>query len=144
MDGAAPRAGARPSSTDSKGGAVSNSAPAFQQARSMTPRGEGGRRLNVVSGGHNHIRDYVAAVLEEVTAPEGRRQVVLCARLKAMSKAISVSEVARRCAADEHGLLLRSSVALHGMREEGSDRRELPKIEITLQVQGPVQAAGSA
>ncbi|CAE8623527.1 unnamed protein product [Polarella glacialis] len=79
----------------------------------------------------NPIRDYVAAILEEASAPGGPRSVLLRARLKAMNKAISVVEVAGRQAA-ERGLTARSVVAMHGMREEGANRRDLPEIEIRL------------
>mmetsp|Transcript_753 Transcript_753/g.2200 ORF Transcript_753/g.2200 Transcript_753/m.2200 type:complete len:110 (+) Transcript_753:129-458(+) len=98
----------------------------------------GCRRLTIVSGGHNPIRSYVAAILEVATREEGQgqRSVVLSARVKAMSKAISVAEVAKRCAA-ERGLVARSSVALHGMRgAAGPSRRDQPRIEITLEFQG--------
>ncbi|CAK0815986.1 unnamed protein product, partial [Prorocentrum cordatum] len=54
------------------------------------------------------IREYVDVVLQGASAPSGVPQpVVLRARVKAMSKAISVAEVSRRCA-EELGLLTRS------------------------------------
>mmetsp|Transcript_26274 Transcript_26274/g.70297 ORF Transcript_26274/g.70297 Transcript_26274/m.70297 type:complete len:118 (+) Transcript_26274:218-571(+) len=90
------------------------------------------RRVNVVSGGHNHIREYVDVVLQGASAPSGVPQpVVLRARVKAMSKAISVAEVSRRCA-EELGLLTRSSSVLRGMAEEGPHRRDAPELEIRL------------
>eukprot|EP00927_Polykrikos_kofoidii_P054723 TRINITY_DN49106_c0_g1_i1.p1 TRINITY_DN49106_c0_g1~~TRINITY_DN49106_c0_g1_i1.p1 ORF type:complete len:168 (+),score=21.56 TRINITY_DN49106_c0_g1_i1:62-565(+) len=88
-------------------------------------------RFNIVYGGRNHIRDYVTSVLEEATAPGVPRPVVLQGRLKAISKAISVTEVVRR-AAEERGLVMGRSVAVHGLREQGPDRRDRPEIEIVL------------
>lgn len=86
--------------------------------------------LNIVSGGHNPIRDYVTAVLEAArTGP-----VRLRAKLKAIPKAISVAEVAMRCAAD-HGFRGTSKVELLGMREEGVNRRGAIQMEIWLQFQ---------
>ncbi|CAK0815980.1 unnamed protein product, partial [Prorocentrum cordatum] len=75
---------------------------------------------------------YVDVVLQGASAPSGVPQpVVLRARVKAMSKAISVAEVSRRCA-EELGLLTRSSSVLRGMAEEGPHRRDAPELEIRL------------
>eukprot|EP00929_Paragymnodinium_shiwhaense_P092055 TRINITY_DN51935_c0_g1_i1.p2 TRINITY_DN51935_c0_g1~~TRINITY_DN51935_c0_g1_i1.p2 ORF type:complete len:134 (-),score=39.46 TRINITY_DN51935_c0_g1_i1:255-656(-) len=105
-------------------------------------------RLTVVSGGKNHIRDYVKAALEEAErglaaggagagsagSAGGRcccRPVILRARLKAISKAISVAEIVKRSAA-ERQWEVDSSSQLTGMLEQGEDRREKPEIEIRL------------
>eukprot|EP00933_Yihiella_yeosuensis_P047812 TRINITY_DN43752_c0_g1_i1.p1 TRINITY_DN43752_c0_g1~~TRINITY_DN43752_c0_g1_i1.p1 ORF type:complete len:107 (+),score=18.91 TRINITY_DN43752_c0_g1_i1:77-397(+) len=89
------------------------------------------KRLTIVSGGRNHIRDYVEIILKEATAMGGPRSVLLCAKLKAISKAISVAEVSKR-AAEDQGFSATTIVNMNGMREEGPDRRELPEIEIRI------------
>eukprot|EP00928_Gymnodinium_smaydae_P047233 TRINITY_DN31510_c0_g1_i1.p1 TRINITY_DN31510_c0_g1~~TRINITY_DN31510_c0_g1_i1.p1 ORF type:complete len:113 (-),score=28.24 TRINITY_DN31510_c0_g1_i1:319-657(-) len=91
------------------------------------------RQLTIVSGGKNHMRDYVTTILlEDQLAPgEPPPPIRLKARLKAISKAIGVAEVARRQAA-ERNLAARSSVEMKGLREDGPQRREMPEIEITL------------
>mmetsp|Transcript_64391 Transcript_64391/g.149798 ORF Transcript_64391/g.149798 Transcript_64391/m.149798 type:complete len:111 (+) Transcript_64391:65-397(+) len=89
------------------------------------------RRLTVVSGGHNHIRDYVSVVLAEATS-EAPRSVVLRAKTAAMSKAISVAEVSRRLLA-ERGLSSKTTSRLQGLRAEGEERRSAPVLEIVLE-----------
>mmetsp|Transcript_11540 Transcript_11540/g.36895 ORF Transcript_11540/g.36895 Transcript_11540/m.36895 type:complete len:146 (+) Transcript_11540:63-500(+) len=128
--------------------AISAAAPA---AGPLSQLGDGCRRLTIVSGGRNHIRDYVADILEEarpstadvpavvaassaagtMAARSLPGPVLLRARLRAMSKAISVAEVAKRCAA-EHGIAVLSRVELTGMAEEGPQRRDAPEIYIRL------------
>ncbi|CAK9065673.1 Hypothetical protein (Fragment) [Durusdinium trenchii] len=89
--------------------------------------------LTVVSGGRNPIREYVKAMLDEAASRE-KYCVLLRARLKAISKAISVAEVAARCAT-EQGLACSSQVELLGMREEGPNRRQDIQMEIRLTFQ---------
>ncbi len=112
---------------------------------------DGCRRITIVSGGKNHMRDYVADILQEArpasagdgnvaaaavgggAAAAGRlpRPVLLRGRLRAMSKAISVAEVAKRCAL-ERGFVATSTVELTGMADDGERRRDAPEIYIRL------------
>lgn len=86
--------------------------------------------ITVVSGGHNPIRDYIKMILDQA-ASRDKHCVLLRARINAISKAISVAEVAARSAGDL-GLACTSQVELLGMREEGPTRRQGIEMEIRL------------
>eukprot|EP00746_Dinoflagellata_sp_MGD_P088243 gnl/MRDRNA2_/MRDRNA2_34934_c0_seq1.p1 gnl/MRDRNA2_/MRDRNA2_34934_c0~~gnl/MRDRNA2_/MRDRNA2_34934_c0_seq1.p1 ORF type:complete len:121 (+),score=25.19 gnl/MRDRNA2_/MRDRNA2_34934_c0_seq1:69-431(+) len=103
------------------------------------------KQLTIVSGGRNHIRDYVAEVLKTfaadatssdvgqiVSQAASGHRVVLSARMRAIPKAISVAEVAKKCAA-ERGVFLKTEAQLHGMLAEGPGRRDAPSIEIAIE-----------
>mmetsp|Transcript_11350 Transcript_11350/g.25806 ORF Transcript_11350/g.25806 Transcript_11350/m.25806 type:complete len:112 (-) Transcript_11350:200-535(-) len=93
------------------------------------------RSLTIVSGGHNHIRDYVAAILEDANAAgQTPQKVTLRAKLQAMSKAISVAEIAKRTLAERADLEVTTQVEMVGMRAAGPDRRDQPEMLITFEM----------